>query len=227
MNILDLLFPKRCLGCGVFDDYICSSCQKHIVLIDFPVCPVCNRQAVDGVVHPGCRGRFTPDGLFTAFRYRGVIRQAIKRLKYKPRMTDLRYLLVTLSIAVLKENEEFKKFIAKQPTVVPVPIHWLRKILRGYNQSAIIGETLAKSLGLAFKDNVLLRKHYTRPQYGLKKKKREENVKRAFELRCKLAKNKAVLLVDDVWTTGTTMKACTNVLKRAGVKQVWCLAIAG
>lgn len=226
LNFLNLLYPKRCLGCGAFGDYICDNCRKSIIFLKDRICPVCTRASIDGLTHPGCRGKYTLDCLFSPFGYQGVIRLALKRLKYQPHLTDIAGLLTLLTADTLKKEKEWVSFIAKKPVIIPVPLHWLRSLSRGYNQTEVLALSLSSRLKLSVNKETLYRQKYTKPQYGLKKDDREKNIQQSFALRSSLPGEIPVLLFDDVWTTGATMRACASVLKRAGVKRVWGLTIA-
>src|SRR3989344_2214622 len=84
MNLLlDLFFPKKCVLCSKIGSYICSDCYGKIEFIKFPVCTICQRQAVGGKTHPGCRGRLRLDGLVTACKYEGAVKRLIQKVKYK------------------------------------------------------------------------------------------------------------------------------------------------
>lgn len=227
---LDLLFPKRCLGCGRFDVYICFSCQKTIKPFTSQICPVCTRQAIDGITHPGCQGRYELDGLSFFFPYDGVIRQVLRKYKYGRRLTDVSQTLVTLIYQQLPQNRGLSRFILNKPSILPVPLHWLRQLSRGFNHAELLGKELSGQLNLPFETRVLKRVRHTKPQYGLTKEQREKNIRAAFQVSPRayhlVKKQKSYLLFDDVWTTGSTLRACANILKRAGAKEVWALAVA-
>lgn len=239
MNILgwflDLLFPRRCLSCGKFGKYICDGCVSEIEFIDTNICPVCEKLAIGGRPHPGCQGEYSLDGLNSIFSYQGVIREAIKKIKYKPFAFDISRALVSLALEKInQENPLFSLFtqiVKKRPIFVPIPLYTSRERVRGFNQAEVLGKILAEEWNLQFVKDLLLRKRATRPQYRLKKEEREENVKGAFEVNKKylagnLRGNFKVILFDDVWTTGATMRTCGNILKRAGAKFVWGLTLA-
>jgi ComF family protein len=113
--------------------------------------------------------------------------------------------------------------------VVPVPLHWRRLWQRRFNQAATLGQALARGAGIAFDPLILARVKPTRPQVGLSRSQRRENLQGAFRVtddaRPKLAR-KRVLLVDDVLTTGSTANAAARVLLRAGAASVDVLAFA-
>lgn len=232
--IKNILFPKVCLGCGKIGSYFCPNCSKQ-----FPnlrrydtICPVCTKLAVGGATHPRCQTKYSPDGLSVIFHYDGAIRKAIKMIKYR-RMNDLIGELSEIVTTVLLENNNryvvFNKFVElSKLTIVAVPLFNTRKKERWFNQSEEIGKTLAKKWNLEFQPDVLLKIKQTKPQAGLTRDERLKNVKNAFSLAPnsqQLTPN-SLILVDDVWTTGATMRECVNVLKRGGAKRVWCLTVA-
>ena len=227
-TLLDFIFPKRCVSCWRFGAYICSDCFSKIEFIEKPVCPICQRQAVGGRTHPGCRNRYRLDGLVLACRYWGPVARATIQVKYKW-IYDIEKVFVEL----LTDNL-WRFDLPKELILVPVPLSLKRKRWRGFNQAEILAKSLAKSFAVPFAD-VLVRVRETATQVGLKRDKRKENVKGAFAIRSsrhpeldsgsKLL-DKDILLVDDVYTSGATMAECCRVLKKAGAKEVWGLAVA-
>lgn len=218
--ILDLLFPKRCVSCGRLGSYICANCVSQIEFIEKPVCPICQRQAVGGKTHPGCSGRYRLNGLVVVCRYQGPVKRAIAKVKYQW-VYDIEKVLVNLIIDNLWRFD-----LPKDLILVPVPLHAKRKRWRGFNQSEILAKSLAKTFNVPFFDT-MIRIIETATQVGLKRDKRKENVKGAFFLKAGVdLRQKNILLVDDVYTSGATMAECSLVLKKAGVKEVWGLAVA-
>ena len=109
--------------------------------------------------------------------------------------------------------------------LVPVPLHPRRLRSRGYNQSALLARELSKKLGLDLDQGLVARTRNTPPQVSASRDDRRENVRDSF--RCKgTAERRAVILVDDVATTGSTLSACAAALKTAGASSVWCLVVA-
>ncbi len=223
LSFLDFIFPKRCVSCKAFGSYICTNCFGKIEYLDKPVCPVCQRQAIGGKTHPGCRGRYTLDGLVVAARYRGVVKQAILRVKYKWEF-DIEKILVDIMVFAL-----WKFDLPNDLILVPVPLSSVRKKWRGFNQSEILARTLAVRFGQNF-GNVLVRTRNTRPQVGLSKDERKKNISGAFALNKFINRNRIIggnfALIDDVYTTGATMQECAKVLKRTGAKSVWGMVVA-
>lgn len=229
--LLDLLFPKRCVACGSWGEYICKKCFSQIEIVKQPICPICQRQAVGGRTHPGCRGRWRLDGLAVACRYSGPVKRAIQKVKYKW-IYDIEKVMVDLVVANLWRFD-----LPKEAVLVPVPLHAKRKRWRGFNQAEILGRSLAEGFGVPVVDT-MIRIIETKTQVGLKRKDRKENVKGAFSIRgstpnahaksggVEPLQGKDIVLVDDVYTSGATMGECARVLRLAGAKSVWGLAVA-
>ncbi len=228
--ILDLLFPKKCVGCKKEGEYFCKDCQADILQTDL-VCPKCERLAMGGQTHPICRRRFGLDGLWSLGIYQNPLREAIKQLKYR-KVTGLAETLVDI---LLEYWAKYQPFLLDQIKydkgvswgVLAVPLYWWRANSRGFNQSDLIGKILSKKLGLDYCEG-LKRVRYTKSQVKLKGKERQQNIRGAFEIapNLKLRTINSVLLIDDVWTTGSTLRECCYVLKRAGAKKVWAITLA-
>ncbi len=227
--ILDLLFPKRCVGCKKLDTYFCSDCIANILQTDL-VCPRCERLAIGGQTHPICKRRYGLDGLWSLGIYQGFLREAIKQLKYG-KVKELAEILVDILVEYWAKYQPFvldqiKKDMGVGWAVIPVPLHWWRGNDRGFNQSSLIGQTLSKNLGLAYCDG-LKRIRYTKPQVKLKGSGRHQNIRNAFAFaNSEQLKANSVLLIDDVWTTGSTLRECAYVLKRNGAKKIWAITLA-
>jgi len=227
--ILDLLFPKKCVGCQKEGQYFCQDCIGNILQTDL-VCPKCEKLAMGGQTHPICRRPFGLDGLWSLGIYQDPLRSAIQTLKYK-RVKELAEVLVNITLEYWARYQTFvfdqiKKDGGTGWVVVPVPLFWWRENSRGYNQSAEIGQLLASKLGLEYAKD-LQRVRYTKSQVRLKGKERHQNIRNAFSLSNNhepITNN--VLLIDDVWTTGSTLRECCYILKRSGAKKVWALTLA-
>jgi len=224
MAILDLLFPKSCLGCGRGGRYICNYCIEK-VKVPLWICPECFRPSTSGKTHAKCLKGEGLNGHISLWNYEGVIRRAILTLKYKHAREVAKELSGYAARQLLK-----RKTIINKPILVPIPLFWLRKNWRGFNQSEEIGKELAKSLDWRFEPNILVRKQLKVPQTELKREERLSNVRGVFSLNPKfsssLTKN-SYILFDDVWTTGSTLKEAASVLKRNGAKSVLALTLTG
>jgi len=230
VGIVDLIYPKKCVGCQRKGRYFCWECLRQVRLKTGWICSECNRIGVRGAVHLGCKRKYSLDGLVSLLSYKGLVRLGIHRLKYdflKDVETELLEILGESLKIKLKDKREVGliNFLKKKPIVVPVPLYWRRENWRGFNQAEIVGKMLVNLLGLEMK-KILVRRRLTSPQIKLDKKAREKNVKRVFEIERGILVPERVLLVDDVWTTGATMRAGGRSLKKAGVKEVWGLSLA-
>lgn len=239
MFLLDFIFPKFCLGCNKFGTYFCSACARQIKQGNL-ICPSCERASIGGLIHPLCCKKYGLDGLWSLGIYEDPLKKVIQKLKYRF-VKDLAEVLTDLMIQYWARFspqflEDIKKDGGKGWVVVPVPLHPKRQKYRGFNQSAQMGKLLAQKLGLKYEE-ALKRISFTEPQVGLKGKERRQNLKGAFALSSNhkpshpkddqpMAGAISYLLVDDVWTTGSTLKECCSVLKKGGAKKVWAITLA-
>lgn len=231
MAILDLLFPKRCVRCGKFGAYICPQCRTGVFPIQATdmICPMCEKPAIDGVVHPRCRTRYSLDGVYAFFHYRSTIPSVVKALKYRA-VSDIcescAQLALTTSAASFLQSPAFTQH--EHAVCVPIPLHPIRQNVRGFNQSEVLGRHIMQKLHIPIDADILYRTIYTVPQVEMKDRhERLLNMKRVFAVRPEAGVLPPyVLLFDDVWTTGATMRAAANALKRQGVKRVWAVTFA-
>lgn len=227
--ILDLLFPKQCVGCNASGSYLCDSCISTIKQTDL-VCPMCERPSVGGVAHPVCRRRYGLDGLWSLGIYHDPLRKVIQKLKYKWVKECARSLISILLVYWVNHPtyllDLIKKEYGESWVIVPVPLHKQRQNWRGFNQSGLLAQLLSQSLNISYQET-LIRIRNTKPQVGLPSNMRKQNIRGAFALSENYSiREKNIILVDDVWTTGSTLKECCYVLKRGGAKSVWALTIA-
>lgn len=210
MDLLDFIFPKRCVNCGKIGKYFCDVCVKkiHPILDNERICPMCGRLAFEGITHSRCKTRYGIDGLTSFFHYNGPVQKAIKAIKYRG-VSDLAKELVSLSPV-----KGFSDYV-----VIPIPLHPKKYRERGFNQA----EVLARELHLPMRTDILRRIRATPPQAEIKeKKKRLENMKNSFE---SSRVSGRILLFDDVCTTGSTLRNAASALKHAGAEHIWAMTI--
>jgi competence protein ComFC len=226
--ILDLFFPKFCLGCGKEGSYLCEDCKATIEIFDSQYC-LCEKYP-QRVLEKGkcekCQNKHL-NGLYSAVSYENIlVKELIKKFKYQPFVKEMAKDLFSLlndHFALLgKNSESFKDFL-----IIPVPLDKKRKNWRGYNQA----EELAKELSFYFKipliADILIKTKKTAPQVELNKEERKKNLENVFCLTNQEAiKKRKILLVDDVYTTGATLEECAKTLKRNGAKEVWGVTVA-
>ncbi|WKZ25380.1 MAG: ComF family protein [bacterium] len=164
------------------------------------------------------------NGNYSIFTYTGIVRKAIISLKYKFAF-DIADELTEISLKNLKTFEQPKNIV-----LLPIPLHFRRENWRGFNQSEIIGEKLAKATGWKYVSDLLVRNKNTQPQVGLKGLARHQNLEDVFILNknYEISKiiNKKIIIFDDVYTTGSTIKEAKKVLINAGFKKVFSLTVA-
>lgn len=227
-HLLDLLFPPRCGGCGARGTWFCAACLAQIAPLVAPLCGRCGRPLAAGVrdasLCRSCRaGELRAlDWARAAYPFAGPLREAIHRFKYgqeRARAAHLGLLLCPL-LAALPPT-----VVNAAPRVVPVPLAAARQRERGYNQSEELARVLARSSDLPL-DRRLVRVRATRPQVGLARPARHQNVRAAFRWEGTPLRGAPFLLVDDVLTTGATADECAATLKAAGVGWVGLLTVA-
>lgn len=218
---LDLLFPQHCVGCGKEGDFLCYSCRQRLSRITPPLCPRCGRPQPSGILCPDCVSWPAQiDGIRSPFRFDGVMRQAIHQLKYQ----NLRALVTPLAELL---HDYFTTNPVPAEVLVPVPLHQKRLRERGYNQSSLLARELGKLTNLLVVEDCLIRQRHATPQARTSTvEERRSNVANAFTCRNHRLRDKQVLLIDDVSTSGATLDACAAALKAGGATSVWGLVMA-
>lgn len=218
---LDILFPRYCVGCRKEGSFICDSCLRSQPLIVPPVCPLCGRPQASGILCSDCiRWKADIDGIRSPFRFEGVIQQAVYQLKYR----NLRSIAPMLAGFI---HDFLEMYPIQGDVLVPVPLHKSRIRERGYNQSTLLAKELVKLSGLPVFPNSLVKHEKSMPQArSANVEERKKNVSGVFSVRDGTLKGKAVILIDDVSTSGATLDACAGVLKEAGAVSVWGLTLA-
>ena len=181
MNLLDLIFPKYCVNCKKFGDFLCTDCFSRLSFDTKNICTECGKASYDGLTHPACRGKYSLNGSFTCIVYNSISKKLIYQFKYKPNLTDLKYFLADLMYESLIQNEEFNKISKSNLILVPIPLSKAKYKKRGYNQAEILAKELSKKFDLPVLD-CLIRVKETKSQVNLNKKERKENIKGAFEI---------------------------------------------
>ncbi len=225
--IFDILFPKYCLACGQEGSMLCNSCFYKLKINEKQICFFCNKGGVKGSLCAICRNKYHLDGILIAGNYKNLILSSlIKTLKYHFIQSNIDILerFIIYFFEYQKETKNIPKHIFSKSIVVPVPLHPQRLRWRGFNQSELLANKIAKYFKLPLNTN-LIRKKRKAPQAKLPLNKRTNNIKQCFQWQgAKINKN--IILVDDVITTGSTLNECAFVLKRAGAKKIWGFVLA-
>lgn len=225
--LLDLLFPRSCIQCQTRVDthspflFICLSCSQDFHWIHYPCCKRCAYPFFGRVAgEKDCRQCSQLRPAFkrgrALFFSKGIGKKLIHSLKYSKNafvLQDLKTLL-----AQQAANLQF----LEGTTLVPVPLHAKRYRKRGFNQSFLIAKALAALYPSVEVETALIKIRNTPSQTELNRKERQKNVKNSFDLSPKIAISPHIryVIVDDVFTTGATLNACSRVLKKAGARHV-------
>ncbi|RPI50966.1 MAG: ComF family protein, partial [Deltaproteobacteria bacterium] len=202
---------------------LCHDCLESIRFIESPVCNVCGQpfhgpKDTDHTCGQCIKNPPSFDTACSLFQYHGSVRTLIHRIKYNDDGHALRALSSLAMEHVLLDH-------LKPDMVIPVPLHSKRLRKRGFNQSLRLAGTIFPHIPLGM--NILARTLNTKPQTELSMKERHRNVRNAFETASPLPEGvKTILLLDDVYTTGATVRACAKALKRAGARKVHVFTVA-
>jgi len=223
--LAEVLFPLFCLKCGAEGSILCSVCRAALSPPGFFACPLCHRPRAGGRACRRCRSDSALDShsALAAYREDDIWGRLIRTCKYQ--YVSQAVLALDPAIAAFcRANPFFFGF--GQPVVIPVPLHPCREAERGFNQASLVALSLAAALGLRVAP-LLARPAWTRQQAKLGRGERERNVRGAFSLARGVSEApRAVILADDVYTTGSTMQECARVLKAAGAGWVTGFTLA-
>ena len=220
--LLDLIFPPRCVSCGRLGAHLCESCLAQARPIGPDICIRCGNPLTQrGLCH---RCHHDPPDPIRAIRgvffYQGPIAQGIRSLKYR----GVQPLAPILA-------EPLVDYIRQHPSpidgLVPVPLHPQRLAERGFNQSELLASHISQILDIPLRTDLLERIRHTPPQARLNRTQRLRNTAGAFAPRpgAKL-QGETLLIIDDVATTGATLRACAEPLKQLGAGDIWALTVA-
>ena len=251
-NLLQLLFPRRCPVCGQIvlpeGALICAGCVRKLHFIRQPSCKKCGAELISDREEycPECkRHQRSFESGVALIRYNDAAQKSMAAIKYKNRRE---YLDFYAEAIVRRYGYFFARH--KDAVLVPVPVHPARLRSRGFNQAGELAVRLGRLSGLSVNETMLVRTRKTAPQKELGPEERLRNLRKAFAVRegrssgllqklvirssavrqlsdwhsC-TALPATVILVDDIYTTGSTIEACTRVLKGAGVRQVYFVSI--
>ena len=222
----DLLFPRRCPVCGGVamrkGRLICPACLKQLSFVSSPACMKCGKE-IGSREQEYCadciRRKKSFERGFALLNYDSRAAASMAAVKYHNKRE---YLDFYARAAALRFGKQFRQ--AGIQVIVPVPVHASRLKTRGFNQAAVLAEKLSAELGIPWEE-LLIRVKKTDPQKSLGSAERLKNLRGAFEAEQEAGKWERVLLVDDIYTTGSTAEICSRALLKTGVKQVFVFAV--
>ncbi len=211
-KFLNLIFPNVCGFCNKIDkNSLCENCELKLA-----------KYRINGIKDYTKDNKKYFNYLYSALKYENEVREKI--IKYK--FNENSYLYKTFAKIIIKDKKVYG-FLKLYDIIIPVPMHKLKKSVRGYNQSELVANEIAKQMELPFEKNVLIKTKNTKVQSTLTKTQRIENVKNAFFVTdTTKVKDKKVVLIDDIYTTGCTVNECSKVLKQAGAREICVVTIA-
>ena len=229
--MVDLLLPEVCLACGAGETSaagLCRDCNVHLLsLVSLRYCPRCGATIGPNIPvrEDGCRACPNPLPRFAAVvrlgPYTGPLRQVVRSLKYHHQGAPRRLLgrMLAEGLAALHGRQGFD-------FAVPVPMHWRRRLIRGYDHSRALAGAVAGELGVPVYRE-LIRMRHTPPQVHLPRSRRIENVRGAFSApRLRHVEGANILLIDDVTTTGATANEAARALLKAAALRVTLAVVA-
>lgn len=207
--LIDLIYPPVCGICEQINKKnLCKKCEIEIKKYQL--------NEIEKVKNKNY------DYQIKILKYENIIRKKIIDYKFNEKS----YLYKTFGKIILN-NKKIYSFLKKYDIILCVPMYKKKKKQRGYNQAELIAKELSEKLYIEFSLNNLVKIKDTKKQSTLTKIERTQNLKDAFEVKNKgILKNKKIILFDDIFTTGSTVNECCNVLKKAGVKEIAVLTLA-
>lgn len=225
--LLRWLYPRRCPVCDKVingEGNVCPDCPGKLAYIKEPRCKRCSRPLICDAEElcPDCVHKKVPfkEG-WAVFTYTDPVKSSVLALKFKNRP----------EYAAFYADEMYESSYSTWErwgieALVPVPVHPSRKRARGYNQAELLADHLGRKSGLPVEKELLLRVKKTRPQKSLGDRERRDNLAGAFAWNHRIrTEYRRVLLIDDIYTTGSTIAGCSIALQQAGVKEVYFLCI--
>lgn len=224
-RIIKAFYPDICPVCGKIMERVdvCDECKKYVKVIKGAGCIKCGR-AIDRnkLICRDCKNinHFFEENI-SIFEYNDWMAKCIYQYKYQNARLYADYF-----VAETVKNYKYRIKSWNADVIVAVPIYYKKKIRRGYNQAEEFARRLAKALNIKYDADYIIRRKSTVPQKELTSQMRRENLQDAFAVnKNKIGKYRRVIIADDVYTTGSTIDSCANIMKRAGVENIYGVCI--
>ncbi|MDE7417237.1 MAG: ComF family protein [Lachnospiraceae bacterium] len=224
--LLNMVFPRRCPVCDevvpMGDGLICSQCRTKPQYIREPRCRRCGKQLMgeaEEFCHDCIQRKHAFDYGYALYDYQSM-KRSIYRFKYGKRCEYAKFYARDICEKLVDEIR-----LMGADAIIPVPVHASRKRSRGYNQAELVASELSRLTGIEMYEKLVQRTKRTAPQKELTIQERQNNLKKAFNISTNVVKLNKVILVDDIYTTGSTLDAVAMELKRHGVKAVYFIAL--
>lgn len=216
---MQAVLPRKCPLCGKIiaaNERICGNCSDNLIAVNTPICRICGRELYQCI----CDGEhYYFERCVSPFVYTRSAREGVKRLKYKNSTETAEFFGRRMALAV---QQEYRRYEIDVVTGVPMTVSDQQE--RGYNHAALLGRSVAKTLGVRYSSGLLTKPRSNKKQHSLNRTERMRNVNGAFKVaRPEYVEGMTVLLCDDVTTTGCTLNECARVLMEAGARRVLCV----
>lgn len=225
-KILELVFPPRCVICEEVlppGRMICPTCYENLPFIGAQYCMKCGKplRLQTQELCEDClkRKHYFTKGI-AIWTYGASLKKSLYRFKYD----NKRYYASYYAQECLNQHQTLLERMDAQ-AIAPVPLHRSKMRARGYNQAQLLAKELGVRLGKPVLPNLIRRTRKTTPQKNLNDKERNKNVKNAFKIEQNSVKLKRILLVDDIYTTGSTVDEISRILLQAGVQEIYVLTL--
>jgi ComF family protein len=227
-DIISLIYPKRCIFCDAVINYenkryLCKECERKYTFLEEHICEKCGKPLNNHRLSY-CYDCLKQDHIYTmgraVYEYKGDVKEAIYRYKYYNRKEYGKI------FAQMINRYYLNNLYWELDLIIAIPLHQDKFNKRGYNQSAVIATHLGKLMGIAVNNNLLIRRKNTLPQKELSDRGRISNVKNAFYYNSDEICGNNILLIDDIYTTGSTIDSAASTLKANGAQNIYFLTIA-
>lgn len=225
-TLKDLLFPCLCLYCEkkISQGYLCKECLEKIIFLYPPRCHYCAKPltlSTPNTCQQCSKKNYPYQRLISATAYKEPLISLIHLFKYK----NCDYLADFLTSLMIKQLSKINFDASNYHFITPIPLHRDKLKTRGYNQTQLLAKLLSNYFKIPFRDDIIINTNIRPSQTKLLKKKREKNVTGIFTIKKNLNK-KRIILVDDIFTTGSTISACSNALKEKGTEAITIITLA-
>ncbi|NCB91888.1 MAG: ComF family protein [Clostridia bacterium] len=226
--LFDWVYPRRCTFCdrvlGRHEKYLCNGCRSQIpVPIQEPRCKNCGKplpSKEQEYCYDCSQHEHNYDYGRGIFMYQPPLKESLMRFKFKGRKEYGEF----LGKLMCEYGKDFIRQVRPE-VIIPVPVHKKKKNMRGYNQAEVLAKVISRGFSIPIRTDLVLRKKFTKAQKELDRKERKHNLERAFYAKKEAGAYESVLVIDDIYTTGSTVDAIAGKLKKQGVKKVYFLSL--
>lgn len=231
MELISILYPRKCPVCetiipdipGKVAPRVCLTCNQKLQYIHSPRCFQCGKQLYEEK-EEFCNDCKVKKHLFKqgigVFGYDENIKDAIYRFKYHNQRNYAKFFGEVIASRYGYQIRHWNPDV-----IIPIPLYRIKYYQRGFNQAELVAKELGNILQIPVDTKSLVRNRKTKPMKELNDEERTKNLQNAFNLTADIVKYKKVLLLDDIYTTGATMDACSKVLLEAGVEEIYCASV--